>query len=81
MIDTYQPGQATTRTTVDLVQAVPALRPILDECAARPDDVPASIVWADFRHVLVGSGVLRGGGCEHAALGAIVPPALFVSAA
>jgi hypothetical protein len=34
VIDTYQPGPATTRATLDLVQAVPALRPILARCEA-----------------------------------------------
>jgi hypothetical protein len=60
VIDTYQPGPATTRATLDLVQAVPTLRPFLDERSAQPDDVPASVIWADFR-----------GGREHAALGAL----------
>jgi hypothetical protein len=34
VIDTYQPGPATTRATLDLVQSVPALRPILARCEA-----------------------------------------------
>jgi hypothetical protein len=41
------------RRAPDLVDAVPALRPILDEHAAYHGEILPHVVWAPFRHALV----------------------------
>jgi hypothetical protein len=42
------------QATSDLADAVPALRPILDGHVAFHDEVLPHVVWAAFRHELVG---------------------------
>jgi hypothetical protein len=51
--DDYRADPATVRATSDVVDAVPALRSILEEHVAFHDEVLPHVVWAPFRHALV----------------------------
>jgi hypothetical protein len=51
--DDYRADPETVRATADLVDAVPALRPILEEHVAYLDEILPHVVWAPFRHALV----------------------------
>jgi hypothetical protein len=51
--DEYQTDPATVQATSDLADAVPALRPILNEHTAYHGEVLPHVVWAEFRHELV----------------------------
>jgi hypothetical protein len=51
--DGYQTDPATVQAMSDLADAVPALRPILDDHASYYDEVLPHVVMADFRDVLV----------------------------
>lgn len=53
MGDEYRPDPATVQAMSDLADAVPALRPILDEHASYHDEVLPHVVIADFRNALV----------------------------
>jgi hypothetical protein len=54
--DEYRTDPATVQATSDLADAVPALRPILDEHTAYHGEVLPHVVWAEFRLELVESG-------------------------
>lgn len=51
--DGYHADPATVQAMSDLADAVPALRPILDDHASYYDEVLPHVVMADYRDVLV----------------------------
>jgi hypothetical protein len=51
--DDYEADPMSVQGTFDLADAVPVLRPILDEHIAFHDEVLPHVVWADFRDKLV----------------------------